>query len=50
MGQIETHSNLPCKRQQVLKNEEVIPSDLVEANIQFGTIVDLGTYVKRKFM
>ena len=46
LGQIETHSNLPCKRQQVLKNGEVIPLDLVEADVQFGTFLGLRTYVK----
>ena len=34
VGQIETHSNLPRKHQQVLKNDEVIPLDLVEAEVQ----------------
>ena len=34
LGQIETHSNLPCKHQQVLKNDEVIPLDLVKAKVQ----------------
>ena len=48
LRQIETHSNLPCNRQQVLKNEEVIPLDLVEVDVQFGTVLGLGTLKGRR--